>query len=218
MKEEEAQEKGIKLEALREEQKKLAKAVVLKDSFDFKLTQRFGAIIIEVIDREILASCVILDENMNVIEEKYAIQKVKFPYIPGFRAYRELPVMLEAYNKLEEQPDVIFLLGHGIAHPTGLGIASHFGVTVQKPTIGIAKQVIHGEENEEDVTIGKKIIAKKLVTKQGSKPIYVSSGHLISLKTAVELTAKCIREPHKLPEPIVAARKFASRIREELVS
>jgi deoxyribonuclease V len=218
MLEKEAIEKGIDVEALKNEQKKLVKNVVLKDAFDFKFVQRYGSIITEIVGKSILAVCVVLNENLEVIEEKYAIQKIKFPYIPGLRAYRELPVMLEAYEKIEDQPDVIFILGHGISHPCGIGIASHVGVILNKPTIGISKNLVCGKEKEgtDNIVFGKKIVAKKLITREGSKPIYVSQGNMISLKTALTLVVKCLKEPHKLPEPIVLARKFASRIKEEI--
>lgn len=218
MLEQEAEKKGINLETLKEEQKKLASQVSTKDSFDFSQATRFGAIITEIMGKDIIAVCVILNENLEVLEEKFSIQKLRFPYIPGFRAFRELPVMLDVYEKLEEPCDVFFILGHGIAHPHGLGIASHFGITIEKPTIGVAKHLVYGIEKGNKVyeKKGRKIIAEKLQTRQGSKPIYVSPGHLISLKTAVELIKKCLREPHKLPEPIVAARKFAHKVKEEL--
>lgn len=216
MKEEEARKRGINISALKQEQRELAKQVSCKDAFDFKNAKLYGSIVTETIGKEILAAAVVLDENFDVIEKKFSTQKAKFPYIPGFRAFRELPVMLDVYEKLEEQPDVFFILGHGIAHPQGLGIASHFGVMINKPTIGIAKKIMFGEEQENKVFHGKKIIAEKLQTKEGAKPIYVSPGHLISLESAVELVKKLTKKPHKLPEPIVQARKFAKELRKEL--
>ncbi|MCS7134360.1 MAG: endonuclease V [Candidatus Pacearchaeota archaeon] len=218
MLEEEAKERGINIEALRQEQKKLSKQVSCRDAFDFSAATRFGAIVTYPIDDKLLASAVLLNENLDTIEKKFAIKKAKFPYIPGFRAFRELPVMLEAYEKMEEQADVFFILGHGIAHPRGLGIASHFGVMVEKPTIGIAKSIDYGNEKENKVYDPKgKIIAEKVLTKKGAKPIYVSVGHMISLETAVKITKKCTKEPHKFPEPLVEARKFAKKIRKEFV-
>lgn len=217
MKEEEAIEKGIDLEKLKEEQKKLAKSLEIKDTFDFSNCQRFAAIVVESLkNRELVASVAVLDEEMKVVEDKYIMKMPKFPYIPGFRAYRELPLMQAVYEKLEEQPDVIFILGQGISHPQGLGIASHLGLVLQKPVIGITQSLLIGEEKEEDIYLGKKIVAKKVFTKKEARPIYVSPGHLISLKTAVEITKRCLREPHKLPEPIVEARKTIARVKKEL--
>jgi len=210
-------DESIDIEKLKEEQRKLAKLVVAKDSFDFKNILRFGGIDIGGIDsREIIAGIAVLDENMELVEEKYAVKPAKFPYIPGFRAYRELPCILAAYEKLEEQPDVIFIEASGIAHPRGLGLASHLGISINKPVIGITNDVLVGEEKENQVFLRGKAIAEKVITRPGSKPVYVSVGHMISLKTAVELVKKCIREPHKLPEPLVMARKIVSRVKKEM--
>jgi deoxyribonuclease V len=216
MKENEAIEKGIELEKLKEEQKKLSKFVILKDAFDFKLATRFAGIHIELIGKELLASIVVLNEEFEIIEEKYVTRPVRFPYIPGYRAYRELPVMLAAYDKLEEEPDVIFIEAQGIAHPRGLGLASHFGISINKPVIGITKGILEGEQKNDEIFLNGKVVASSLVTKKGSRQIYVSPGHMISLKTAIEVTKRCIKEPHKLPEPIVEARKSAANVREEL--
>ena len=218
MKEEEAIKKGIDIEALKAEQKKLAKSISLKDAFNFDNVTRFGAIHTEILQetKEILASAVVLDENLELLEEKYIIRPIKFPYIPGYRAYRELPIMTIAYSKLEEQPDLVFIEAHGIAHPRGLGLASHFGLSIQKPTIGIAKKILIGKEKNNEIILNGQVVAKETITKQGAKPIYVSPGHMISLKTAVEITKKCVKEPHKMPEPIVLARKVAEKVKNEL--
>lgn len=217
MLENEAIEKGIDLGKLKEEQKKLAKLVVLKDSSDFKLATRFAAIRTETIGKEILAAIALLNENLETLEEHYVMMPARFPYIPCFRAYRELPVMIAVYEKLEEQADVIFIEAQGIAHPRNLGMASHFGVTTNKPTIGITQSVLEGETKNDVVMLNGKQVAQALVTKKGARPIYVSPGHMISLASAVELTKRCLREPHKLPEPIVSARKVASKVKQELI-
>lgn len=217
MLEKEAIEKGIDLEKLKEEQRKLAKLVVLKDAFDFNNATRFAGVTVETLKtKEIFSVIAVLDENMELVEEKYAIKPARFPYIPGFRAYRELPCILSAYDKLEERPDVLFIEAQGISHPRGLGLASHVGVSLNKPAIGITKQILEGKEKDGDVLLGNKIVARKIITKEGSKPFYVSIGNLISLNTAVELVKKCVREPHKLPEPLIVARKIANKIRKEI--
>lgn len=218
MKEEDAIKKGIDIEALKAEQKKLAKAVSTEDAFNFENTTRFCAIHTTALQetKEIIASAVVVDENLELVEEKYIIRPIKFPYIPGYRAYRELPIMNVIYNKLEERPDVIFIEAHGIAHPRGLGLTSHFGISIDKPTIGVAKKILIGQEKDGEIILNKKVVAKSIVTKEGAKPIYISPGHMISLKTAIEITKRCIKKPHKLPEPIVLARKIAEKVKQEL--
>lgn len=218
MLEKEAIEKGIDIESLKAEQEKLAKTISLEDPFDFNNVTRFAGIDVQtdIEKKEITATIVVLDENLGVIEEKYANDRIIFPYIPGFRAYRELPVMIKAFEKLEEQPDVIFILGHGIAHPRGLGIASHFGLAIDKSTIGIAKKILHGEEKENYISFKGNIIATKLKTHQASNPIFISPGHKISMSSALKITEKCVKEPHKLPEPLVKAKRYLNKIRKEI--
>lgn len=217
MKEKEALEKGIDLEKLKEEQKKLSKLVSLKDSFDFTVCQRYGGIICETIGKELVATVVVLDDKGEVVDKKFSIQKPRFPYIPGYRAYRELPVIVDALKKVEEDPDIIFILGQGIAHPQGIGIASHLGISINKPVIGIAKNLMCGTEKGDEVILNKKVVAKKIITKEKSNPIYVSPGHNISMKSSLDLVKKSIHEPHKLPEPLVQARKFLKEVREEMM-
>ncbi len=217
MLEKEAIEKGIDIESFKAEQEKLAKSISLEDPFNFENATRFAGIDIQADPekKEIIAAIVILDENLEAVEEKYVQDRIHFPYIPGFRAYRELPVMIQAFNKLQEIPDVIFVLGHGIAHSRGLGIASHLGLIIDKPTIGIAKNILHGEEKENDIIIKNKVVAKKLKTHKASNPIFISPGNNISLDTAIKVTQRCVREPHKLPEPLVKAKRYLDKIRKE---
>lgn len=188
----------------------------MKDAIDFSLADRFAGCDTIMIGNKIMAAIVVLDKDMQISEQQYVARRPDFPYISGFRAYRELPALLECYNKLQEQPDVIFLEGHGIAHPRNCGIATHLGISIQKPTIGIAKGLLSGELINGSIVIKGRKVGNELHTKEGSKPIYVSPGNMISLKTAVELTKKFIIKPHKLPEPLVQARKFANRIRDEI--
>ncbi len=211
-----AKKLNIDLHQLEIEQNKLAKAVSLKDSIDFSLTESIGACYNTFINNRIISVFLVCSPDMEIIEQQYSTKRLEFPYIISFRAYRELPAMIDCYNKIAESPDVIFVEGHGILHPRGLGIASHLGISIQKPTIGIAQKLLIGELRGEEVILNGKVAGYAFSSRQGSKPFYVSPGHMVSLKTALELTKKCLKLPHKLPEPLVLARKFASKIRDEL--
>jgi len=213
--EELAKKYGIDLKKLEQEQEKLAKQLEIKDSIDFSSAERIGAIANAFFQNKIISACVVLSPEMETLEQEYFQDKIKFPYIPGFRAYRELPTMIEAFNKLEEKPDVIFISGHGIAH-LRLGIASHFSISTGIPTIGIADSLLAGEVKKEDIVLNGKKVGKVLQSKQGSRPLYVSPGNLISIETAYELAKKFIKLPHKLPEPLHIANKYAKDIREEV--
>jgi len=135
---------------------------------------------------------------------------VTFPYIPGLLAFRELPVLEPALAALESEPDVLLVDGHGIAHPRRFGIASHLGVLLDRPTIGVAKSRLYGQETEPGDEFGARtplvaedgeVIGMRVRTRPGSAPVYVSVGHRVSLATAVEVVLACCRG-HRLPEPI----------------
>lgn len=211
----------IDLEKLEKEQNKLAKNLSIKDAVDFLVIDRIGACSNAFFGNKIISAIVVCDSDLQIIEQQYFIDKLKFPYVSGFRAYRELSAMLSCLNKINEKPEVIFVEGHGIAHPR-LGLASQFSIMVGIPTVGVAKRLLVGQINRKtgDIILDKKTkktAGKALQTKKGSNPIYISPGNLISINTAFELTKKFIRPPHKLPEPMYLVHRYVDRIRKELV-
>ncbi len=136
--------------------------------------------------------------------------EVKIPYIPGFLAFREAPLMIRALIALKEnciQPDVLMVNGHGLSHPRKLGIASHLGVIMNMSSIGIAKSLLYGHVNSIDsnkvIIVDGKIIG--YVVKKNRNEIYVSVGHRITPYQALEITLKTWLEGHRLPEPIYLA-------------
>jgi len=213
--EEIAKKYNIDLKKLEKEQEKLAKGLDIKDSIDFSMADKISGIDNSFFENQIISGCVVLGNDLEVLEQEYFSDKLKFPYIPGFKAYRELPTMIEAVNKLEDKPDVIFINGHGIAHPR-LGMASHFSLLTGIPSIGIANNLLVGEIKGEDIILNGKKVGKVLSSKEGSKPMFVSPGNLISIETAYELAKKLIKLPHKLPEPLHQAHKYSRQIRKEL--
>ncbi len=213
--EEIAKRYNIDLEKLKKEQEKLAKQLKIEDSIDFSLAERIAAIDNSFLKNKIISGCIVVNPEMEVLEQEYFSDIMRFPYIPGFRAYRELPSMIEAFNKLEEKPDIVFIPGHGIAHPR-LGMASHFSISTGVPSIGIANSLLIGEVKGEDIFVEGKKVGKVLQIKPGSKPMYISPGNLISIETAYNLAKKFIRLPHKLPEPLHLAHKYAKEIRKEM--
>ena len=140
------------------------------------------------------------------------------PYVPGFLGFRECPSLVGAYQQLPAAPDLIFIDGHGISHPRGLGIASHLGVLLDRPTIGVAKSILIGEprgalgEEPGDRTplVWKgETIAIVLRTRRRARPLYISTGHRISLETAVEWVMRAARG-YRLPEPTRLAHAAAN--------
>jgi len=123
--------------------------------------------------------------------------------------------MIEAFNQLEEKPELVLIHGHGISHDR-LGLASHFSLSTGVPTIGVAENLLVGEVKGEDIFLSKKKIGKVVQIKQGSKPLYVSPGNLISVDTAIEVVKRLVKENRKLPEPMRVAKKYVRGIRKEL--
>jgi deoxyribonuclease V len=155
-----------------------------------------------------------------------------FPYIPGLLVYRVGPAMLNAWQKVTEKPDLLLVQAHGIAHPRGVGLASHLGLWLNIPTIGIAKTILYGCESKVNKNAGdwtelldehnpKQIIGAILRTCENVRPVYVSAGHLIDLQHSIDFALACCRD-HRLPEPIRSAQQAASALKkpshEQLVS
>ena len=206
---------NIDLNKLEQEQGKLAKSLEIKDSIDFSKVVKIGGFSSAFFQNKIISSVVVLDSDFEILEQKYFSDRVKFPYIPGFRAYRELPAMLSCFELLDDKPEVVFILGHGITHPR-LGLASHFAIASGIPSIGVAESLIIGDVKGENVVYNGKIIGKVLNVKIGSNPLYISPGNLISLESAYELAKKFVKLPHKLPEPLHIAHKYSKQVVHEL--
>src|SRR3989338_10660262 len=201
---------------LKEEQLKLAKKVVTKDSFE-KLESIAGVDCAYNHDYIISAIVVCDYKTMEVKEKVFAVAKAKIPYLAGFLAYREGPAISEAYAKLQQKPDIVIFDGNGILHPRRIGLASQMGILLDINSIGVAKQLLVGEVKGNKVYVDKEARAKLIVTREHSKPIYVSPGHKISLKTSVEIVTKCIKFPHKLPEPLHLAHRYSNKAKEDLI-
>ncbi len=143
--------------------------------------------------------------SLRLVEYTYHVEEAPVPYIPGLLAYREAPVLLKAYAKLRHDPDLLVVDGHGATHPRGLGIASHIGVVLDKPSIGVAKKLLAGTLEEYQ---GMKYIvvngvrAGVVVEEPGRRILYVSTGHKVSPRTAYRLVVRMRRPRAGLPEPV----------------
>jgi deoxyribonuclease V len=151
-----------------------------------------------------------------VIETVLARRPTPFPYIPGLLSFREGPVLQEAFEKLRAEPDVFLFDGMGIAHPRRIGIASHMGLWLGRPTIGCGKTLLCGRyaglgENKGSAAplIDKgETIGVALRTRTGKNPMFISPGHLADIPTSTELVLRCSPR-FRLPEPIRQAHKAA---------
>ncbi|MEA5619891.1 deoxyribonuclease V [Cronbergia sp. UHCC 0137] len=155
--------------------------------------------------------------DLQVVETSLAHRPTSFPYIPGFLSFREIPAVLDALEKIKTIPDIILCDGQGIAHPRRFGIACHLGVIVNIPTIGVAKSRLIGNHEQLPDPKGSwqplihqgETIGAILRTRPGVKPLYVSSGHRISLPTAIDYVLRCTPK-YRLPETTRIADKLAS--------
>jgi deoxyribonuclease V len=157
------------------------------------------------------SAAVVMDESLDVLEVSTAETRVEFPYVPGFFSYRELRPTMKALHGLSGY-DVLMVNGHGLAHPRGFGLASHIGVELKKPTIGVARKLLCGELDDPDadetpIRHSGKVIGAKMTSPTGS-PVYVSVGHLITLESCVEIADAYFLD-HSLPEPLMAAHRYA---------
>ncbi|MBW2980724.1 endonuclease V [Candidatus Woesearchaeota archaeon] len=200
---------------LKAEQISLAKKVICRDEFD--KVKLVGGVDQAFVGDEIISTIVVCDyKTMEQVEEKHAVVKATAPYIPGYMAYREAPAIVEAYGKLEKKPDVLIVEGNGILHPRRIGMASHVGIVLDIPTIGIVKNLLLGEVIDREIMVGNEVRGFELMTKEHAKPVYVSIGHKITLGSSVRIVKECMVYPHKLPEPVHLAHKKANELREQL--
>ncbi len=173
-------------------------------------------------DRFFAAVVVLRFPELDIVETAGHSATVRFPYIPGLLSFREAPVLLEAFAKLRNQPDIALFDGQGIAHPRGLGLASHMGLFLDLPTIGSAKSRLFGVHGEVAVAAGSfaslmnddQVIGVALRTKHNVNPVYVSPGHLMTLKTARSVVLASCRG-YRVPEPIRQAHLHVNRMRTE---
>ncbi|MBD2306508.1 deoxyribonuclease V [Chroococcidiopsis sp. FACHB-1243] len=155
--------------------------------------------------------------SLQLQETAIARRPTSFPYIPGFLSFREVPAVLDALEKINTTPDMILCDGQGIAHPRRFGIACHLGLIVDLPTIGVAKSLLIGKHQEVPEARGSwqlltdkgETIGAVLRTRTGTKPLYISSGHRVSLATAIDYVLQCTPK-YRLPETTRIADKLAS--------
>ena len=151
------------------------------------------------LEQRMVGAMVVLDVGtLEVVDQAYHEMDITFPYVPGLFSFREVPPLVEAYKKLKVKPDLIVCDGHGVAHPKGVGMASHLGIELDVPTIGCAKSRLIGGYEEvgsergaySSLMLGENEIGRVLRTQDNIKPMFVSVGHKISLDTACEWVLK----------------------------
>ena len=207
--------------ALRAVQEQLAARVRLKDDFPRSLRTIGGFDVgFEDDGATTRAAAVLLDaDTLQPLETHVARVPTRMPYVRGLLSFRELPALLEALALLSTKPDLCLIDGHGFAHPRRFGIACHFGVTADLPTIGVAEKVLIGksptalhEMRGAFTTLrdSGEQIGWMLRSKPGCLPLIVSPGHRVAMATAPEMVMRFVTT-YRMPEPTRLADRIASR-------
>ena len=161
--------------------------------------------------------------ELQEVERAWNSDVLKFPYVPGLLSFREIPLLLPTFAKLRQRPDLILADAHGWAHPRRAGLACHLGIVLDTPTIGCAKSVLVGEYELPALAFGSasalrdgnERIGVALRSRTGVRPIFVSCGHRVSLRTAVRLTLACC-DGYRIPKPLREADHLTKQLRRGL--
>lgn len=175
-------------------------------AFDSQAGRAFGAAVV----------CRFAD--LAVVEERVSSRPIRFPYVPGFLSFRECPVLLDTLRRLRSSPDLILVDGQGIAHPRGVGLATHLGVLLDIPTIGCAKSKLVGDYREPGRRRGAlsplshrgRVVGYVVRTRTDVRPLFVSPGNLVDPEAAAHLALACCRG-YRLPEPTRLAHQQSGR-------
>jgi len=163
--------------------------------------------------------------SLETVEEISVEAPVRFPYVPGLLSFRETPVLLSAFERLHAMPDLLLVDGHGYAHPRRFGFASHLGLWLGVPSIGVAKSILIGAHAglateagaRADLVDGSEVIGSLLRTRAGVRPIVVSIGSGLSLPAAERWVLRCIAG-RRLPEPTRRADRLAAQAKRRMLA
>jgi deoxyribonuclease V len=197
-------------------QREMRERLVVK--WDQRSVETIGGVDVSIKEEFTRAAIVVLRyPDLVPFEAVVADAPLVFPYIPGLLAFREGPAVLAAWSMLQNKPDLLMFDGQGIAHPRGIGIASHMGLWLERPTIGVAKSRLYGRHAEVGPGRGDrvdlfdnqgKVIGAVLRTRERTNPLYISPGHLINVEHATQFVMACTTS-YRLPEPTRWAHKVA---------
>ena len=173
-------------------------------------------------DSSTMYATIVILSFPDLILQAYALEtfETTFPYKAGFLGFKEVPALLKVWDLIDKKPDVVVLDGNGILHPRRMGVASHFGILSNQPTIGCAKSLLHGKnhlpENSKysiaEIKNNQESLGYALRTKVNCAPIYISAGHLITQQQSIDIMKKCIGN-YRIPEPTRIAHEIVNQFR-----
>ena len=201
----------------------LREKLILHSQTDFSTIQTIAAADVSCNKFETVlyaAVVVVRFSDLQILNSYTSISYTSFPYIPGFLSFREAPAVLDIFKELSDPPDVLICDGQGIAHPRGIGLASHIGLFLDLPTIGCAKSVLVGSYTDPAPLKGScsplsyrdQIVGTALRSRSNVKPVFVSCGHKIGLQDAVQLVLHSCQR-YRIPEPLRMAHRLVNEIR-----
>ena len=199
-------------------QNELGNRINLADTFDIGSLKLVAGVDLAYWqqDGEEFAVCciVVIDyETHEVVEKQHSSGKIDVPYMPGFLAFRELPLVLQTAQLLEKTPELYIFDGNGYLHPRHMGIATHASFYLNKPTVGIAKTYFRVDENTDytepeneegsftDIVIGGEVYGRALRTHKDIKPVFISVGNSISIDTACDIALALTEKESHIPLP-----------------
>ena len=208
------------LASLRERQQELAALVIREDRLDRDPPRLIGGADVGFEQEgEVTRAAIVLlaYPSLELVEYQVARVATTMPYIPGFLSFRETPALLAAWQQLAQKPDLLFVDGHGISHPRRLGVASHFGLLVDVPTIGVAKKRLCGQfmlPGDEPGALAPLMDKNEQLawvwrSKARCNPLFVATGHRVSTDSALAWVQRCMKG-YRLPEPTRWADAVAS--------
>ncbi|OON35547.1 endonuclease V [Izhakiella australiensis] len=209
------------MQALRQQQIMRATEIIRTDDFDVMPPRLIaGADVGFEQGGDITRAAIVILEYPSLKPVEYQLARIatQMPYIPGFLSFRETPALMQAWSQLELKPDLLYVDGHGISHPRRLGVAAHFGLLVDTPTIGVAKKRLCGEYQPLDAAPGScqplhhkgEKIGWVWRSKARCNPLFISTGHRVSHDTALQWVEN-VMAGYRLPEPTRWADAVASR-------
>lgn len=198
-------------------QNKLREKITLENSFNIEVLNLIAGVDLaywEDKGRQYATCCIVIIDykTHEVIEKVNSVGEINTPYIPGFLAFRELPLVIETVSKIQCKPDLFIFDGNGFLHSNNMGLATHASFFLNKPTIGIAKnyfkidgvEFIMPENNQcsyTDIVVNGKIYGRTIRTKRNAKPVFISCGNNIDLETCTDIALSLTIKESKVPLP-----------------
>jgi deoxyribonuclease V len=193
-------------------QNEFSKKVITHDYLNNNNIRNVCGIDVSYKDLNAFCSAVIINKNtLEIIEIVNEKSTISYPYIPGLFMLREGEPLLKIVRLLKNLFDVLLIDGHGILHPRKCGLASYVGIMIDKPTIGVAKNLLCGSILESSYVEYNKTILGYTIKKNNRKDIYVSVGHKISLETSIDIVKKLTKKSEFIPEPLRIADIYSKK-------